>query len=200
MHCTPLSCRIWVCRGVSHAHELERGCRHQDGAGPRHQSEIRLVPGSSHSRRVRQRPRPVHVRTHRDRRGPTSVAKRRINMPPGETECEAWAVSTPSSGSSIARPEKSVPKPSTTRKRMSCRAISKRMFGPITLFIRDEMRSYDDLPQPHEAVQHSTGEYVRGDVQHSWRIRTALSQSGRCCNAATSASTTGSRSTTWIDT
>ncbi|MCY4096629.1 MAG: IS1595 family transposase [Gammaproteobacteria bacterium] len=28
----------------------------------------------------------------------------------------------------------------------------------------DEMGSYDDLPQPHEAVQHSTGEYVRGDV------------------------------------
>ena len=28
----------------------------------------------------------------------------------------------------------------------------------------DEMRSYDDLPQQHEAVQHSTGEYVRGKM------------------------------------
>ena len=26
------------------------------------------------------------------------------------------------------------------------------------------MGSYDDLPQPHEAVQHSSGEYVRGEV------------------------------------
>ncbi|MCY4127821.1 MAG: IS1595 family transposase [Gammaproteobacteria bacterium] len=33
----------------------------------------------------------------------------------------------------------------------------------------DEMRSYEDLPQPHEAVQHSTGEYVRGEV-HTNRI------------------------------
>ena len=28
----------------------------------------------------------------------------------------------------------------------------------------DEMRTYEDPPQPHEAVQHSTGEYVRGEV------------------------------------
>ena len=28
----------------------------------------------------------------------------------------------------------------------------------------DQARSYDDLPQPHEAVQHGTGEYVRGHV------------------------------------
>ena len=28
----------------------------------------------------------------------------------------------------------------------------------------DEMKSYEDLPQPHEVVQHSTGEFVRGEV------------------------------------
>ena len=29
----------------------------------------------------------------------------------------------------------------------------------------DEMKSYEDLPQPHEAVQHSIGEFIRGEVR-----------------------------------
>ena len=32
------------------------------------------------------------------------------------------------------------------------------------LVYSDQARSYDDLPQPHEAVQHGTSEYVRGHV------------------------------------
>ena len=59
---------------------------------------------------------------------------------------------------------KSVSKPSTTRRRTSSRAIWKRTSGPDATVYSDEMKSYEDLPQPHEAVQHSTGEFVRGAV------------------------------------
>ena len=40
---------------------------------------------------------------------------------------------------------------------------------PDATVYSDQGRSYDDLPQPHEAVQHSTGEFVQGDV-HTNRI------------------------------
>ncbi len=41
-------------------------------------------------------------------------------------------------------------------------------------------KSYDDLPPPHEAVQHGIGEYVRGRFERSSRIPTGSSSSGRC--------------------
>ena len=31
----------------------------------------------------------------------------------------------------------------------------------------DQARSYDDLSQPHEVVQHRPGEYLRGHLQRS---------------------------------
>ena len=37
-------------------------------------------------------------------------------------------------------------------------------FRPDATVNSDEMKSYEGLPQPHEAVQHSTGEYVRGNL------------------------------------
>ena len=33
-----------------------------------------------------------------------------------------------------------------------------------TTVYSDEMKSYEDLPQPHKVVQHSTGEFFRGEV------------------------------------
>ena len=45
---------------------------------------------------------------------------------------------------------------------------------PDATMYSDEMHSYEDLPQPHEAVQHSTGGFVRGEDQQRWRLPSVL--------------------------
>ena len=83
-----------------------------------------------------------------------------------------------SSVSWIEAPVKSVLKRSTTKKYSRCKAICKRNVRDDATVYSDEMKSYLDLTQSHEAVQHSTGEFVHDDVQHRWRIPIALSRTG----------------------
>ena len=41
--------------------------------------------------------------------------------------------------------------------------LEKNVYADATVY-SNQARSYDDLPQPHEVVQHGTGEYVRGSI------------------------------------
>jgi hypothetical protein len=53
--------------------------------------------------------------------------------------------------------------------------VRKVVSGKVELVATDENPSYKHLGLPHEAVEHSAGEYVRGKV-----TQTRLNRSGHC--------------------
>ena len=152
------------CRCLSNAHELKRGCQHQAGAGSWHQSEVRLAPGSSDPRRFRQWPRPSHVRDRSRWMRPTSAERQRTNMPPSEAGSGVWVVKTQSSASSIGPPAKIGAEAVDDTKKDELQGYLEENVRSDAIVYSYEMKSYEDLPQPHEAVRHGTGEFVRGEV------------------------------------
>ena len=50
---------------------------------------------------------------------------------------------------------------------------------PSATVYSDHAASYEDLKQPHEAVEHGIGEYVHDLFEPNSRIRTASSRSGQ---------------------
>ena len=129
MHCSPLSCQIWVgavylmltsLKGVAStklARDLgisQKTAWHLGIGYVRRSPMAKTDSCSDRSRSMR----------------PILVVRRSINMPPSATGSGVWAVNTRSLASSTGRLVKFVAKPSTARKRRSCRGIWKRMFVP----------------------------------------------------------------------
>ena len=165
------------CHCLSNAHELERGGQHETGAGPRYQSEIRLahrIRAAFAHGQDRLMLGPIEVdetylggkakNLHASQRdGKRGVAGKYpivgiLDRATGEVRAEAV---------------------DDTKKDELQGSLEENVRSDATVY-SDEMKSYEDLSQPHEAVQHRTSDLVRGEDQHRWRIPITLSRSGRC--------------------
>ena len=160
MHRSPLSCRVWVAAVYLMLTSL-KGVASTKLA--RDHAEIRLAPGASHQC-------PFAKGQDRNKLGPIEVDEtysggkarnRHASQRDGKRGVDGmWPIV-----GILDRATGEVRAEAVDHtKNDELQGFLEENVLPDAMVYSDQARSYDDLPQQHEFVQHGTGEYVRGSI------------------------------------